>query len=180
MNVFFRNQANYPVKIEINSFECLLQPNQIQKFILNEKKIKCSVVVADEDNRQSFAATKIKNTLKKLFLNVSCTFVLDDISNGDTFYIQNHIYEFTDNSLLLPFAYHYLTVLHNMKKLKPLDCNGTNVNSVKRLYLLFAILGDGGFDFLLNLFSVVFQMQRIRKLCQPKNILATVCKDFQN
>lgn len=179
MKIFFYNQANYPVKMKINSFKYLLQPDQVQEIIINEKRVQFSVVVADEDDSQKFAALKLKNTLKKLFLNVSCTFMLDNVSNGDTLYVQNYIYEFKDNALLLPFAYHYLTVSHNTEKLKPFDCNSINARSVKKLYLLFAILGDGGFDFLLNLFSVVFQMRRIHKLCQPKKVFEIVCKDYQ-
>lgn len=179
MNVFLNNTANYPVKVIINSVEYSLNSNQTQKINLAGEGIKLAAVITDENRNSSFVSSKIKNAVNKLFLNVSCTYVLDNISDGDTLFLHNRLYEFKDNSLSLPFAYHYLTVDNESKNFVLLDCNGTNVHSLKKIYFFFSLLGNGGFDFLINIFSIFFQMKRINKLCEHKKVFEIISKEYQ-
>lgn len=179
MNVFLNNTANYPVKGIINSVEYSLNSNQTQKINFEGESIKLTAVITDENRNSSFVSSKIKNTINKLFLNVSCTYVSDNISDGDTLSLHNRIYEFKDNSLFLPFAYHYLTVDNQSKKIMLLDCNGINVRTVKKIYFFFSLLGDGGFDFLINIFSVFSQMKRINKFCEHKKVFEIISKEYQ-
>lgn len=176
MKVFLNNTANYPVKVIINSVEYLLEPNQTQQIDLVGEDIKLTTFIIDEKNDKDFVSSKIKNTFRNLCLDISCTFVLDNISVGETLYLHNRIYEFKDNLLSLPFAYHYLTVDSESKKFLLLDCNGINVHSIKKIYFIFSLLGDGGFDFLINLFSVLFQMKRINKLCEHEKVFEIISK----
>lgn len=178
MNVFLNNTANYPVKVIINSVEYLLNTNQIQKINLEGESIKLTAVIIDENRNSGFMSSKIKNAVNKLFLNVSCTYVSDNISDGDTLSLHNRLYEFKDNSLSLPFAYHYLTVDNLSKKIMLLDCNGINARTVKKIYFIFSLLGNGGFDFLINIFSVFFQMKRINKLCEHKKVFEIISKEY--
>lgn len=179
MNVFLNNTANYPVKVIINSVEYSLKSNQTQQINLAGEDIKLTTFIIDEKNDSGFVSSKIKNALKKLCLDISCTFALDNISDGDILYLHNRIYEFKDNLLSLPFAYHYLTVDNESKNFVLLDCNGTNVHSLKKIYFFFSLLGDGGFDFLINIFSIFFQMKRINKLCEHKKVFEIISKKYQ-
>lgn len=179
MNIFLNNTANYPVKVVINSVEYSLRSNQTQQINLTGENIKLTAFIIDEKNDSGLVSSKLKNAVKKLFLNVSCTFILDNISDGDTLYLHNKIFEFQDNWLALPFAYHYLTVDNGLNKYELFDCIGTNVRTIKKIYFFFSLLGDGGFDFLINIFSVFFQMKRISKFCDHKKVFEIISKNYK-
>ncbi len=172
MNIFFTNTTKYLIIAKINSIEYLLEPNQVQQLsAYDNDKIVLSIV--NNTVNKSYKE-KLKNSLNNLVLNVSCTYLIKNLKENENIQIANEIYEFNENALLLPFAYHYLKPCINNTQLQLVQCEADNVKAIKKIYFIFALLGDGGFDFLLNIFSVSFQMHRIKKLCDDNKILQII------
>lgn len=169
MNIFFNNTTKYSISVKINSIEYLLKPNQVQQLsVYDNDKIVLSTV---HNTINKSYSEKLKNSLNNLVLNVSCTYLIENLKENENIQIANEIYEFNENALLLPFAYHYLKPRINNTQLQLVQCKADNVKAIKKIYFIFALLGDGGFDFLLNIFSISFQMHRIKKLCDNNKIL---------
>lgn len=168
MKIFLSNSAKYSICVKINSIEYFLEPNQTQQLFVNKNdELMLSII---DDNVSNSFGEKFKRTLKNLVLNVSCTYLIKNLDENDTIQITNEIFEFEENALLLPFAYYYLNATANGSQLQLVHCKADNVKTIKKIYFIFAFLGDGGFDFILNLFSITFQMHRIRKLCDDNKV----------
>lgn len=176
MNIFLSNSTKYSINIKINSIEYLVEPNQTHQLSVNENdKMMLSII---DNNISNSYSEKIKNSLKNLVLDVSCIYLIKDIKENENIQITNKIFEFEENALLLPFAYHYLNVNKNNHQIQLIQCKANNVKKIKKIYFIFALLGDGGFDFLLNIFSISFQMHRIKKLCEDNKIFTTIKHNY--
>ena len=101
-------------------------------------------------------------------LNVSCTYSIETISENQNIHISNKIFELDSSTLLLPFAYSYLT-LDNVNAILT-SCIADNEKAIKKMYFAFALFGENGYDFLFNIFSIAFQMRRIKKLCDVEKM----------
>lgn len=172
MNIFFNNASKYKINIKANFTDYVIEPNQTQQISVNNNDI-IELSIFDDFNNNSYSK-RLKNSLKNLLLNVSCAYLINNLNENDSIQITNEIYDFDEHALLLPFAYHYLKAEKSGKSLQLTQCKATNTKSIKKIYFIFAILGDGGFDFLLNIFSISFQMNRIKKLCSDNKIFQII------
>ncbi len=180
MNTYLTNTTKFSITAKVNSIEYLLEPNQVQSMsVYDNDKIVLSIV--NKTNKKSYSE-KFINSLNSLVLNVSCTYLIKNLTENENIQIANEIYEFDENALLLPFAYHYLkpSINNTNTQLQLVQCEADNVKTIKRIYFIFALLGDGGFDFLLNIFSITFQMHRIKKLCDDNKILQIISNTENN
>lgn len=169
MKLSFNNTSKFPVRISNGSGIYDIYPNQVKEIAFNDKyEITLSITETDKKIKST-----TKNSLNKLFLNVSCTYYFELPVEYNTFIVCDELYEFESN-LLLPFAYHYLKINNGSKQFKLISCKATNVKSIKKLYFCFALMCNGGFDFLLNIFSIIFQSHRINKLCKNDKIYDTL------
>ncbi len=161
MNISLTNTSVFSIKATINSQEIILLPNQSVNTDCDQKTlIKLSFI-----NTDRFDAKSIANNL---MLNVSCTYSIETISENQNIYISNKIFELDSSTLLLPFAYSYLK-LENVNAILT-SCVADNEKAIKKMYFAFALFGENGYDFLFNIFSVAFQMRRIKKLCDVEKI----------
>lgn len=161
MNILLTNTTVFSIKVTTNSQEIILLPNQSVNTDCDQKSlIKLSFI-----NTDRFYAKSIANNL---MLNVSCTYSIETISKNQNIHISNKIFELDSSTLLLPFAYSYLT-LDNVNAILT-SCIADNEKAIKKMYFAFALFGENGYDFLFNIFSIVFQMRRIKKLCDVEKI----------
>lgn len=175
MNIFLNNTTKYSINAKINSIEYLLEPNQTRQLSANDND---TIVLSITDNiANKTTGEKLKDSLKNLVLNVSCSYIIKNLTENENIQIVNEIYEFKENALLLPFAYHYLKANMDNTQFRLVSCNADNAKAIKKIYFIFALLGDGGFDFLLNIFSISFQMHRIKRLCNNDKILSVIKND---
>ena len=172
MNIFFNNVSKYSINVKVGFTEYVIESNQTQQISVNNNDT-IELSIFDDFNNNSYSK-RLKNSIKNLMLNVSCTYLLNNLKDNDSIKITNEIYEFDQHALLLPFVYHYLKAETSGKYLQLTQCKATNTKSIKKIYLIFAFLGDGGFDFLLNIFSISFQMHRIKKLCSDNRIFQII------
>lgn len=169
MKLSFNNISKFPVKIGNGTEVYEIYLNRVKEIAFNDKyEVTLSIT---EIAKKAKSITK--NSLNKLFLNVSCTYCFEFPVECDTVIICDEFYEFESN-LLLPFAYHYLKINNGSEQFKLISCKATNVKSIKKLYFCFALMCNGGFDFLLNIFSIIFQIHRIKKLCKNDKIYDTL------
>lgn len=161
MNILLTNTTVFSIKATTNSQEIILLPNQSVNTDCDQKsRIKLSFI-----NTDRFDAKSIANNL---MLHVSCTYSVETISENQNIHISNKIFELDRSTLLLPFAYSYLT-LDNVNAILT-SCIADNEKAIKKMYFAFALFGENGYDFLFNIFSIAFQMRRIKKLCDVEKI----------
>lgn len=165
MNIILTNKSTFSVKVTTNKQDFVLLPKQLINADFDEKSlIKLSFTTTEKFNAKSIA--------NKLMLNISCTYRIENINENQHIDISNSVFEFDNSALLLPFAYSYLK-LDNADTVLT-SCSADNEKSIKKMYFAFALFGEGGFDFLFNIFSVAFQMRRIKKLCDIEKIKSTI------
>lgn len=178
MNIFLANKTKHSIKAKCNSNEYFLSSNQTQKLSVNDND-KLTLTIINNTDSNSYEK-KLNKALNNLVLNVSCVYLIKNLNENENIQITSDIFEFKENALLLPFAYHYLNAIINDRRLQLIKCKANNVKQIKKIYFVFAILGNGGFDFLLNIFSITFQMQRIKKLCNESKIFKTLNNNFRS
>lgn len=165
MNILLTNTSTLSVKVTTNKQEIVLLPNQSVNTDYDlESTIKLSFISTDKFD--------VKSIANKLMLNISCTYSVKNIKENQLINISNEVFEFDSSALLLPFAYSYLK-LDNADTVLT-SCSADNEKSVKKMYFAFALFGEGGYDFIFNIFSVAFQMRRIKKLCKVEKIKSII------
>lgn len=135
MNILLTNTTVFNIKVTTNSQEIILLPNQSVNTDCDQKsRIKLSFI-----NTDRFDAKSIANNL---MLNVSCTYSIETISENQNIHISNKIFELDSSTLLLPFAYSYLT-LDNVNAILT-SCIADNEKAIKKciLHLLFLVKTD--------------------------------------
>lgn len=148
MNILLTNTTVFSIKVTANSQEIILLPNQSVNTDCDQKsRIKLSFI-----NTDRFDAKSIANNL---MLNVSCTYSIETISENQNIHISNKIFELDSSTLLLPFAYSYLT-LDNVNAILT-SCIADNEKAIKKMYFAFALLVKTDMIFYLIFFPLPFK-----------------------
>ncbi len=180
MKLLISNKTKYNLRINYINQSFFLKSSDVININIDNKVFVFGVSICKYDEERKTISKKILKTLSNLLLNVECIYKVNSVCEGKKINIIDDVFEVEDSCFLLPFGYHYPLIEDAKQSIELINCNGTNTKKLLKIYSFLALFEEGGYDFLISIFSAFIQMYRIRKLCKKEKIIKVVENRIQN
>lgn len=179
MKITLSNQSKYDIEINCENQKVLLKSNSIQDINISNSPLILRASISGELVQDDIIPKKLLETLSNMSLDIDCTYELKNICDGMTLDITNDIYSFSGESFFLPFLYAYPVIKSANVEVNLIDCFGKNINKVLKLYRRLALfVRIGGDGIIIGIFSVIFELFRVKRLCKKEKIFKVLSKQL--
>ena len=179
MQITLANKSKYDIEVKFGVQNLLINSFGEQNIDVNGEALTIRVSILEEKAEGNSFERKITKVINNAMLFVDCTYEIKDICDGMKLDITHEIYEFSGEPFFLPFLYLYSAVKCADASTRLVSCFGKNEKEAIKQYRRISLLAHlSGFDFLISLFSYVFEVARVKKLCKNEKIFKTVNTHF--